>query len=94
MEFRPTPSRVPLCFVGFAATYPICSSLDEVKDKRTCLFIDTSILGVKYRGKGLSLFLKLNFIIDTLTAIRTEMFSLITHVFSMEIITSMKSFRH
>lgn len=81
MEFRPTPSRVPLCFVEFATAYPICLSSGEAKDKRTCLFIDTSILSVKYRGRGLSLFLKLNFIIDTLTEIRTEMFSLITHVF-------------
>lgn len=81
MEFRPTPSSIPLYFVEFAATHPICLSSDEAKDKRTFLFIDTSILGVKYMGRGLSLFSKLKFIIDTLTEIRTGMFYLITHVF-------------
>lgn len=80
--------------MDFAATHPICLSSDEAKHKRICLFIDTSILGVKYRGRGMSLFLKLNFVIDTLIEIRTEMFSLITHVFSMEIITIMKYFKH
>lgn len=85
VEFRPTPSSVPLCFVEFAANHSTCLSSDEAKDKRTCLFIDTSLLGVKYRGRGFSLFLKLNFIIDTLIEIRTEMFSLITHVFQWKL---------